>query len=74
MKERKLRKVKAFTRKWWKEATDLRLSYAPKVGACNKCNRPTLVDYCCESCGSGSGCHYEALSALPAAPAQGDGK
>lgn len=58
-KTERQKKIKAFTREWCKDATELRLSYAPKVGACNECNAPTISGLCCETCGSGSGCHDE---------------
>lgn len=49
---RKVKKVKAYTRKWEKEANILARLYCPTIKPCIDCGHPVIIGYCCETCGS----------------------
>jgi hypothetical protein len=50
-KERKLKKIEPYTRKWEKMANELARTYQ-QIRPCNDCGRPVLEGYCCQFCGS----------------------
>lgn len=52
MKQRKVRKVKPYTRTWEKEATELAVSWCPPIHPCKDCGHPVIEGYCCSFCKS----------------------
>lgn len=52
-KERKIKKIKPYTRKWEKMANELARAYQTII-ACKDCGHPVLEGYCCTYCGSSS--------------------
>lgn len=52
-KERKIKKIEPYTRKWEKMANELARTYQHVI-ACKDCGHPVLEGYCCTYCGSSS--------------------
>lgn len=50
-KERKVRKIEPYTRKWEKLANELARTYQ-QIKPCRDCGHPVLDGYCCQTCGS----------------------
>ena len=51
VKERKVRKIKPYTRKWEKLANELARTYQ-QIKPCGYCGHPVLDGYCCQTCKS----------------------
>jgi recombinational DNA repair protein RecR len=50
-KERKIRKIEPYTRKWEKLANELARTYQT-IRPCKHCGYPVIDGYCCQTCGS----------------------
>ncbi len=50
-KERKVRKIEPYTRKWEKLANELARTYQ-QIKPCRDCGYPVLDGYFCQTCGS----------------------
>jgi hypothetical protein len=51
-KKIKVRKIKAYTPRWEKEANNLARVYCPTIRPCKDCGHPVINGYCCVFCNS----------------------
>lgn len=52
MKVSKIRRIKPYTQKWYREATRLAVNCCPPIHPCSDCGYPVIKGYCCGYCGS----------------------
>lgn len=48
---KKMKKVKPYTKSWYDKALQLLKDYVPGLYACKKCGNPVISGYCCTYCG-----------------------